>query len=102
MAESAEGIGARKWSLLKDGDVVVVHQGITPLAALTPAGEQVKHLIVTAPQLWEAANDLLKVLSNIIPPDGPPGLALIKATERVGNMVAKSVDKADWRKVVQD
>ena len=95
MVESAEGIGSRKWSFLRDADGLWLMQGKHQIARLTAEGERVLHLLVTAPQLWDAANEVMKAagtadMSRI----GPAAISL-------GNMVAKSVNKQDWKEVAQ-
>ena len=102
MVESPEGIGGRKWSLerWKLTSEPSLMQGTTALATLTPDGEKVMHLLVTAPQLWDAANALLKALT-----DNPGGMSVTESQAeafiRLKNMVAKSVNKDRWEDVAQ-
>lgn len=111
MAESAEGIGGRKWSLGRlDGERVGVYQGKHLLAELA-AGElpeaarvevvpaKVQSLIVTAPQLWDAANEFIKAFRA---PHADPSQGVLEAAEkRLSDMVAKAVGKTDWKDVLQ-
>ena len=95
MVETAEGIGSRKFSILRDESGTWLMEGAHQIARLTTRGEQVLHLLVTAPQLWDAANEVMKAagtadMSRI----GPAAISL-------GNMVAKSVNKQDWKEVAQ-
>jgi hypothetical protein len=103
MAESTEGIGSRKWSLLRtDDNVVVVHQGKTPLAALTPDGLKVKELIVTSPQLWEAANDMIQALKLFDTVNSAEMVVRVHAARSaLMKAVAKAAGKDDWYKVLQ-
>lgn len=112
MAGTDEGIGGRKWSFLRDeafseqvdsdGHTVDVvgalrlMEGRTPLAALTPDGERVKLLLVTAPQLWQAANAVMVAASNGGPTAVPPA-----AWQLLGDMVAKAAGKDHWQDVAQ-
>lgn len=104
MVETPEGIGSQKFSLSKDIVIataeglnvrfeVALMQGKTVIAALSPEGETVKSLLVTAPQLWDAANDLIRELVR----NGRTDLA----SSPLANMVAKSVGKTDWKDVAQ-
>lgn len=90
MVETPEGIGGRKWSYQKatDGSFELYEGPSKKLATLTPSGKEVFELLVTAPQLWNAANDCLLDASeaNLL---------------RLKNMVAKSVGKDNWDKVKQ-
>lgn len=110
MAETAEGIGGRKWSLLRDAEgYICLQQGRHELARLTerddatpnadPFGSDVKELLVTAPQLWDAANNYIKTLHAPETPDAETlaGIALM----RLQAMVAKAVGKMDWDDVKQ-
>lgn len=90
MIESAEGIGSRKWSFLPGEHGLDLMEGTKRLATLTDEGKKVLHLLVTAPQLWEAANEVIKSEYESI--DG---------VNRLMNAVAKSVGKDDWKKVLQ-
>jgi hypothetical protein len=96
MVESPEGIGGRKWSFQKDesGQLCLFEGATKKLATLTDSGKEVLHLAVTAPQLWDAANELLKAVKA-----GTPDLAPLH--ERLANMVAKSVNKTSWDHVAQ-
>lgn len=101
MSEIAEGIGGRKWSLgreLVSGQLAVM-QGKSHMATLTdsatePCGKHVAHLIVTAPQLWAAANAICLQWNENRLFHTPEMLALC-------NMVAKAVGKSDFRNVKQ-
>lgn len=104
MVESAEGIGSRKWSLDREGrelarddpsHSVRLMEGTKWLASLTHEGEAVLHLLVTAPQLWGAANDLVKLIAS-----GREAMGSAEATA-LANTVAKAVGKDDWRQVLQ-
>lgn len=95
MYETPEGIGSRKFSLRREDHILTLMQGATPLAALSPEGEKVMFLLVTAPQLWESANDVLRILHKA------QAGALGPASKRLGNMIAKSVGKDKWADVEQ-
>lgn len=81
------------------GPRTLLCQGVTVLAELTADGVLVLALLVTSPQLWEAANDLL-VLDKPGTHFASDSVYQEKIT-RLKNMVAKSVGKDDWRKVIQ-
>jgi hypothetical protein len=125
---STEGIGSRKWSLLRgedhhgygcerDGDLlaeecavcgkpdppVALMQGKDKLADLTEEGRKVQVLLVTAPQLWEAANEFLRQLASDEGADAKNAMseAQVATVSRLGNMVAKAVGKDAWGKVLQ-
>lgn len=59
--------------------------------------EHVKHLLVTAPQLWDAANELIKELATL----PTASLFLHGKDQTLKNMVAKAVGKTDWKDVKQ-
>lgn len=88
MLASPEGVGSLKFSLARFDSVLQLMRGATPLAALSPDGEGVMLLLVTAPQVWEAAHDLLKAVSA----KGP----LTPAEERLAGMLAKAAGKNRW------
>jgi hypothetical protein len=108
MVESPEGIGSRKWSIGRDSDgYPALMQGAHVIARLTEpdptrptgaSGMELLHLLVTAPQLWDAANQLFVKLAAI-----KPGCAadLQADYQYLQNMVAKAVNKDDWAKVLQ-
>lgn len=96
MIESAEWIGGRKWSLERDAEGARLQQGVTQLARLSPAGEKAQLLLVTAPQLWDAANELVKLVAAGREAMGTDELV------RLANMVAKAVGKTEWKDVLQD
>lgn len=103
MSETPEGIGGRKWSLLRHTKIggltfVTLQEGITELASLTEDGERVKSLLVTAPQLWDTANNLLQAYAQSLP--DPTEQA--RAWEALANMVAKAVGKTAWEQVIQN
>jgi hypothetical protein len=98
MVESPEGIGLRKWSFLqetegKDTDGLYLMEGKTKLALITEDGKAILHLLVTTPQLWTAANEVVLTLEV----GGDMPVALI----RLKNALAKAVSKDDWSKVRQ-
>lgn len=117
MAESAEGIGGRKWSFQTGtppashslGSVALyLSQGKYKLAMMMPQEteadatmldiEKVENLLVTAPQLWDAANEYLKALRSdgqFAESNATASLIVLEA------MVAKSVGKTDWNDVKQ-
>lgn len=114
MSETPEGIGSRKWSLLpahdakgdgvggglvwiNRGDDLVLMEGKTMLARLTPEGKKVFALLATAPQLWETANEVVKVSRQ----DGKGVVHVQSAIYRLSEMVAKAVGKNDWKDVAQ-
>ncbi len=110
MVGTPEGIGSRKWSLGRDADgYPALMQGKFVVARLTevpPAGEtdtasgmSVKNLLVTAPQLWDAANELVKFIMNNVAQS--PGATPNPLAVTLANMVAKSVGKTDWNDVSQ-
>lgn len=96
MAETAEGIGSRKWSYQRTSDgILILMEGTKPIAALTEEGAKVFQLLVTAPQLWEEANQLVKgsvALGN---------LGGISAECRLANLVAKAAGRSSWKEVDQ-
>lgn len=103
MDATVEGIGGLKWSVERKlvTDAVLpttIHtylmQGRTVVAEI----EDARHLqlLVTAPQLWDAANEMVKAFRDA----GRPG-ALEKAAADLGLMVAKAVGKDDWGRVLQ-
>lgn len=100
MAESAEGIGGRKWSVGRAGTSgrMTINEGATVLAELTPQGEAVFNLLVTAPQLWDAANDLIKTMGT---EGGPRATFAPEQRQKLANMVAKAVNKDEWAHVAQ-
>lgn len=95
MYEMPEGVGSRKWSLRREDSILTLMQGKDPLAALSPDGEKVMLLLVTCPQLWDAANDVLRTLYTA------QAGALGPASKRLANMVAKAVGKDKWEDVQQ-
>lgn len=95
MSDTPEGIGSLKFSLLRVDNVLQVHLGRTPLAALSIDGEAHMFLFITAPQLWDAANDILKALQSN---SDAPALA---ARARLQNLVAKAAGKDRWEDVKQ-
>lgn len=101
MAESAEGIGSRKWSLLREDDGVWLMQGAHRIARLEKMGEAVLLLLVTAPQLWDAANDVMKQTDGAGPSALEDSGLTVGARDYLGNMVAKAVGKQDWKDVAQ-
>jgi hypothetical protein len=122
MVESAEGIGSRKWSLLVPqeplgtGRVLHLMQGGQTVADLTPIGLQVKELLATAPELWDAANDLVRQREKVVATReedsdrmtleyierrAEQAKRMQAAFERLANMVAKAVGKTDWKDVLQ-
>lgn len=137
MSDTPEEIGGRKWSLLKfsdnpdaghtaqdefafQGDELYVMEGTKTLAALTHHGAVVKALLVTAPQLWEAANDYIKagdvydracmktaaaegsgVTVKMLEDEAGAQRKREIAFGRLCAMVAKSVGKTDWKDVAQ-
>ena len=120
MVESTEGLGNRKWSLLEEiGDGGLerfVMQGKFVIARIDYLGElpaesavprfdrasvrKIQALLVTAPQLWDAANELIKAAEEIARKTGSP-LLVGHNYERLCNMVAKAVDKIAWKDVLQ-
>lgn len=101
MDVTAEGIGERKWSFDEEG--LELRQGASCLATLNPSvAEPVKHLLVTAPQLWAAANEVCH-LEYVVVDEGKPEnfTEMAEAMERLRNMVAKAVGKQDWKDVLQ-
>lgn len=104
MASVDEGIGGRKWSFERSKDgVLVLMEGKTPLAALTPEGEKLQLLLVTAPQLWSDGNEAVKVTRyqlEAITNDASMTKAQA-AIVRLGNSIAKAVGKGNWLKVSQ-
>lgn len=108
MSETPEGIGGRKWSLIRatDGsDGMDLMEGQKKLATLTADGAKLFALFVTVPQLWEAANAAVKAPQALLKADGVPlatkDAAIAAAYERLANMVAKAVGKDEWTKVLQ-
>lgn len=100
MVETPEGIGARKFSMLRQESLdsnkkVSLMQGSTELAALTPAGEAVFRLLVTSPQLWDAANAFILKAAGEAFVETFPEFQTLKA------MVAKAVGKDSWKEVSQ-
>ncbi len=95
MPDTPEGIGALKWSFLKEDDgKLYLMQGKTRLAEiLNPA---IKMMLVAAPQLWTGANDLLVATDSIKDFEHQP-----EVVQRMGNALAKAVGKTNWREVVQ-
>jgi hypothetical protein len=105
MTDTAEGIGSRKWSYqVRERDdaqmvskTLVLSQGVIELAALTADGERVKHLLVTAPQLWAAANAVII--------EHRSGDTLMVGLDSkifaLAEMVAKAVGKQAWEQVEQ-
>lgn len=102
MSETAEGIGGRKWSLLRvREDAIALMEGKTEVALMTsPLGDQTKLLLVTAPQLWAAANELIKVADSINLQEHVGGKTNA-ALKQLADMVAKAVGKTDWKEVLQ-
>ena len=93
MVESIEGIGGLHWSFGRDeAGMVQLMQGKTALATLSAVGEQHKLLLVTVPQVWEAADDLLTLIASGQEAMGSP-LAV-----RLGNALAKAVGEEAWRR----
>ena len=99
MAESTEGIGAWKWSFESVNGEIFLNQGKYRLARLErlPADMdadefKIRHLLVSAPQLWDAANELAKAWERSAP---TPELVTLR------NAVAKAVGKTAWSDVAQ-
>lgn len=127
MDATAEGIGGRKWSFEvgidrhgfgceQDGDPLTeecktcgkpdppikLMQGAVELAPLLPAGKQVKFLLVTAPQLWEAANEVVAAERAFLAKDTNVNAdRCATAVTALADMVAKAVGKQDWKDVLQ-
>jgi hypothetical protein len=106
MVETAEGIGSRKWSFVREGEsasdeCLVLMEGKTRLAELTKDGEAVFALLVTAPQLWAAANALILALHAAPKPLLDASPAQQSAANLLAYMVAKAVGKTDWKNVAQ-
>lgn len=100
MVESAEGIGSRKWSLLKDADGrFVVMQGPKRIAIVEDAS--LMHLLVTVPQLWEAANEVCKRCAHLGASQLENAGLSTEVVERIANAVAKSVNKLKFDDVLQ-
>lgn len=106
MVESAEGIGSRKWSLFKDeAERLMLMQGKTEVASIILP--EAMSLLVTAPQLWDAANELVKAYRQAEARRGAgksttEDVDVVHAAQmRLANMVAKGVGKDDWTKVLQ-
>lgn len=95
MAETPEGISSRKWSLGRgnDGEVLLM-EGKTILAILTPDGVKLVPLIVSALQLWTEVNDFL------VKSEGP-GRILPNFLLRLSNIIAKAANKSTWQEVIQ-
>jgi hypothetical protein len=73
-------------------------EGTTRLAEMTEAGMRSKRLIAAAPELWDAANEYVKLLTREQEPDET---AITMAVARLQNVLAKAVGKADWRDIEQ-
>jgi hypothetical protein len=97
MSETPEGIGSRKWSLAREGALRVMH-GTTEIATLTLDGEDVKHLLVTAPQLWDAANEMIKHAMVV---SAAEKAQLNEHVKHLADMVAKAVGKNSYADVKQ-
>lgn len=96
MSVTPEGIGGKKWSLYVDSTgQLLLMEGNKTIASIVDAN--FKHLLVAAPQLWTEANELLVATKAAMPANE----ALPAAVERLSNVVAKAVNKDDWRKVSQ-
>ena len=100
MIDTPEGIASQKWSFQVDGESgeLTLSQGAIRLAKLTKTGETFKLLLVTCPQLWNAANDVVLLATKIADKNGEQVHPEIKL---LGEMVAKAVGKQDWRTVLQ-
>lgn len=96
MPDTPEGIGALKFSLIREGPIVKLMRGSTLIATLAPGADDYLHLLVSSPQLWTAANDILVASDSIKDYEHQP-----EVVKRLGNAVAKSVDKGNWREVLQ-
>ena len=97
MVETAEGIGGRKWELARNGATAEteIKEGVNTVALVRDRG--VLHLLVTAPELWDAANDLLRTWHD----DKSADVEFANALDRLSNMVAKAVGKTSWSDVAQ-
>lgn len=101
MVESAEGIGGRKWSLLNEADGLWLMEGTKKLARLADDGRMVMHLLVTAPQLWAAANEVARKTHGIGPSALDDAGLCSDDVERLANAVAKAVNKSQFVDVLQ-
>lgn len=106
MNETDEGIGSRKWSFEPTAEGLFLNQGTYRLARIEPMKDvveslKVRMLLVTAPQLWDAANELLKLLTAVGAPLGEASFQRDQAISILANMVAKSVGKTNYEDVLQ-
>ena len=92
MTETAEGISGRKWSVSTEGGQTRVMEGTRCICVVED--HAVLHLLVTAPQLWGEAND---VLLQSRKDDGEPSSLFA----RLRAVVAKAVNKTSWAAVAQ-
>lgn len=96
MSDTPEGLGSRKWSLYVDSTgQLLLMQGNKTIATIHDAAA--KHLLVSAPQLWTEANDLLVATKAAL----TNGEEFPTAVLRLGNVVAKAVNKTGWGQVSQ-
>lgn len=97
MSEIAEGIGGVQWGFEPTRMGTFLTEGKNRLAEVTTAGMRYKMLLATAPELWDAANEVIKALESGVEVSQPQADAL----HRLRNVVAKAVGKTDWKDVAQ-
>ena len=102
MAESTEGVGFWKWSFEPVNGELFLNQGKYRLARLEPLPvetgldqSKVRGVLVTAPQLWDAANELVKEWQR------QRSIVCTTEMDRLMNAVAKAVGKTTWSDVAQ-
>lgn len=108
MNDTPEGMSGRKFSFLREpfqgdetkivpnGGPIWLMQGAIPLASLTKTGDEIKFLLVTSPQLWSAANEVVYEAVKLVGYE-----KLNPQLKALAQMVAKAVGKAEWRGVLQ-
>lgn len=107
MDVTAEGLGGRKWSWQEKpgegGMERVLSQGALEIAVLRePHGREVQHLLVTAPQLWTAANEVVAAEQAFLEDDtNANSNRCVTAVMALADMVAKAVGKQRWADVAQ-
>ena len=94
---SDEGIGSRKWSLLRQDDGLYVMEGAQTRIVRAERDDKLLDLVITAPQLWDAANQLMLAMHAKVQNQD----AQVRAVRYLENMVAKAVRKTAYTDVLQ-